>query len=109
MTFRLTDDDLTFNEVGPVRPTCNPCRDGDHYRCPTAITEHGQGSFSSTFDCSCYASAVGMHADAVEESDAEFQEARERRSLPRGHRGPFDEYERWAGDDAKPYRGGWEY
>lgn len=93
-----------------AKPTCNPCREDDHGRCPTAITEHAQDGFSSTYDCACYGTDKKTHEDAVLERTAAY-EARQadRDDRPYGHRGPFDEYDRWAGDDVQPYRGGWDY
>ena len=91
---KLSADDLDYGvpeTSRPSRPTCNPCRDGEHHRCPTAITEHGAGSFVSSFDCPCYAADESMHAEAVEESDREFRDR-----------------QGWANDE-KPYRGGWDF
>lgn len=59
-------------------PTCNRCRSGEHSYCPTAITRHTSGDFSSDFECRCYHEEPDMHANEVEDRDAEWAAERGR-------------------------------
>jgi hypothetical protein len=86
--FGLLAESLTY--TGPEdklpAPTCNPCRERDHVRCPQAITEHSSPGFS-TYVCACYGEDPSMHADLVEDRDEQRWEheviRRERREA--GH------------------------
>jgi hypothetical protein len=96
------------------RPTCNPCREDDHGRCPTVLAKND--IIESTFDCACCFADEDKH-------DADFADRQEKRyeGSPWEDHGPMAggyfhpetdyapsrgyysrmhrEYQRWAGDD----------
>lgn len=56
-------------------PTCNPCKENVHARCPTAITRHSDEDFS-TYQCACYHGDTDFHAAERQSADAEYEERR---------------------------------
>jgi hypothetical protein len=73
-------------------PTCTNCRNEQHNRCPTAITNHGVTGWTSDFECACYYADEAMHANGVESDNEEYRGS-----------GDGD----WSGGEYRPEGGGW--
>jgi hypothetical protein len=56
-TFRTGVDQA----IEASRPTCHPCKENDHGRCPTVLTKND--IIFSDFDCACFRRDVERHEE----------------------------------------------
>lgn len=65
-TFRTGANEVPTKE----RPTCKPCGENSHGRCPTVLAKHQV--FDSTFDCACHFADEPMHEEEFQERQEEI-------------------------------------